>query len=466
MLVPVIMCGGSGTRMWPLSREHYPKQFLNLVDPETSLLQATVKRLSEQCAPAIAITNEQHRFLVAEQFRMANYQADSIILEPEGRNTAPAVAIAAFKAIQKGEDPVLLVLASDHHIADTEVFRDCVEHGQQLAQQGKLVTFGIVPTTPETGYGYIKQGKAIDTLSFELERFVEKPDWATAESYLESGDYLWNSGMFMFKASTFLAELKRFRPDIFAVCEQACQNMQPDLDFIRLDREIFSTCPSESIDYAVMEKTSKGVTLRFDAGWCDVGSWSALWELQSKDDEGNYARGDVFSKQSRDCYVLANKRLVTTLGVEDLIIIDTDDALLVANKHSVQDIKQIVNHLQQTQRPEAVNHRKVYRPWGSYDSVDDGPRFQVKRITVKPGEKISTQMHHHRAEHWIVVSGTAKVTKNGASELVSENQSTYIPIGVKHGLENPGQIPLEMIEVQSGQYFGEDDIIRFEDTNN
>lgn len=462
MLVPVIMCGGSGTRMWPLSREHYPKQFLNLVDAETSLLQATVNRLSERCAPAIAITNEQHRFLVAEQFRATGYQADSIILEPEGRNTAPAVAIAAFKGCQNGDDPVLLVLASDHHIADTEIFRKCVNHGQNLAERGKLVTFGIVPSTPETGYGYIKQGNAIDELTFELDSFVEKPDLATAESYLASGQYLWNSGMFMFKASVFLAELKQFRPDIYSVCEQACQNMQPDLDFIRLDRDIFSTCPSESIDYAVMEKTDKGVTLRFDAGWCDVGSWSALWDLQPKDAQGNYARGDVINKQTHNCYILGEKRLVTTLGVDNLVIIDTDDALLVANKNAVQNIKQIVNQLQQTQRPEAINHRKIYRPWGSYDSVDDGPRFQVKRITVKPGERISTQMHHHRAEHWIVVSGTAKVTKNGVAELISENQSTYIPIGVKHGLENPGKIPLEMIEVQSGQYFGEDDIIRFE----
>ncbi|WP_438863401.1 mannose-1-phosphate guanylyltransferase/mannose-6-phosphate isomerase [Neptunicella sp.] len=463
MLVPVIMCGGSGTRMWPLSREHYPKQFLNLVDAETSLLQATVNRLSEQCAPAIAITNEQHRFLVAEQFRAAGYQADSIILEPEGRNTAPAVGIAAFKACQNGDDPVLLVLASDHHIADTEIFRKCVNHGQRLAEQGKLVTFGIVPSTPETGYGYIKQGNAIDELTFELDSFVEKPDLATAESYLASGQYLWNSGMFMFKASVFLAELKQFRPDIYSVCEQSCQNMQPDLDFIRLDRDIFSSCPSESIDYAVMEETSKGVTLRFDAGWCDVGSWSALWDLQSKDNDGNYARGDVIKKQTHNCYILGDKRLVTALGVDNLVIIDTDDALLVANRNSVQDIKHIVTHLQQAARPESINHRKVYRPWGSYDSVDDGPRFQVKRITVKPGERISTQMHHHRAEHWIVVTGTAKVTKNGQSELISENQSTYIPIGVKHGLENPGKVPLEMIEVQSGHYFGEDDIQRFDE---
>ncbi|MDN4504229.1 mannose-1-phosphate guanylyltransferase/mannose-6-phosphate isomerase [Alteromonadaceae bacterium BrNp21-10] len=461
MIVPVIMCGGSGTRMWPLSREQYPKQFLNLVESNASLLQSTIQRLPD-CQPAIAITNEQHRFLVAEQFRNINYQADAIMLEPVGRNTAPAVAIAALKAMQNGDDPILLVLASDHHIANTDEFKRCVAHGGTLAEQGKLVTFGIVPTTPETGYGYIKQGTAIDELTFELSGFVEKPDLETAKSYLASGDYLWNSGMFMFKASVFLDELQQFRPDIYQACVQATTNMTHDLDFTRLDNEAFAQCPSESIDYAVMEKTSKGVTLRFDAGWCDVGSWSSLWDVQQKDADGNFVRGDVIHKQTQDCYIHGANRLVTTLGVSDLVIIDTDDALLVANKNKVQDIKQIVNELQATTRSEAINHRKVYRPWGSYDSVDEGERFQVKRITLKPGASITTQMHHHRAEHWIVVSGTAKVTKDGESMLLSENQSTYIPIGMKHGIENPGRVPLEMIEVQSGHYLSEDDIIRFE----
>ncbi|MBC3765783.1 mannose-1-phosphate guanylyltransferase/mannose-6-phosphate isomerase [Neptunicella marina] len=463
MIMPVIMCGGSGTRMWPQSREHYPKQFLNLVEADLSLLQSTVQRLPSNCSPAIAITNEQHRFLVAEQLREIDYHPQSIVLEPEGRNTAPAVAIAAFMALEKGQDATLLIMASDHFIENNIAFHQCIENGFKLANQNKLVTFGIVPSSPETGYGYIKKGISTGINAFNIEQFVEKPDLVTAQQYVSSGDYLWNSGMFMFKASLYLAELEKYRPDIYQACLEASQNNQNDLDFTRLDHDAFCACPSESIDYAVMEKTNLGVTVPLDAGWCDVGSWSALWELLPKDKNNNYLRGDIISEQTYDCYINGKNRLIATLGLENFIIVDTDDALLIANKDKVQDIKKIVAELNKANRPESINHRKIYRPWGSYDSIDEGTRFQVKRITLKPGKKMTTQMHHHRAEHWIVVSGTARVVKNDVEELLTENQSTYIPIGVKHSLENPGQLPLEVIEVQSGQLFGDQDIIRFND---
>lgn len=461
-MLPVIMCGGSGTRLWPMSRGMYPKQFLPLAGSH-SMLQETVLRLAPlNLQPPLLICNDEHRFIAAEQLHQLKLLKSGIILEPVGRNTAPAVALAALKAVQSGEDPLLLVLAADHVISDNAQFVLAVEQAKILAEQGKLVTFGIVPTHPETGYGYIRRGAALGA-GFDVARFVEKPDKATAQTYLDSGDYLWNSGMFLFKASRYLAELEAFRPDILAACQQAMANTQADLEFIRVDKQAFEACPEESIDYAVMEKTADAVTIPLDAGWSDVGSWSALWDVCAKDSFGNVFIGDVLSTNSQNSYVNAEQRLVSLVGVDNLVVVETKDAVLVADKNQVQHVKQIVDTLKQQQRPEARLHREVYRPWGKYDAIDQGERYQVKRITVKPGAKLSVQMHHHRAEHWIVVSGTAKVTNGEHEILLTENQSTYIPVGVIHALENPGKIPLELIEVQSGSYLGEDDIVRFED---
>lgn len=464
-LIPVIMAGGSGSRLWPLSRERYPKQFLKL-DGEDTMLQATVNRLQQLgCRQPLVICNEEHRFLVAEQLRHLNKLANNIILEPAGRNTAPAIALAALTALQStsdGEDPLLLVLAADHVIRDETAFIASVQQAIPHAEAGKLVTFGIVPTHPETGYGYIRRGAEQSGASAVAE-FVEKPDMATANEYLASGEYYWNSGMFLFRASRVLAELKTFRPDIHAACVQAIGTINPDLDFVRVDKLAFLACPSDSIDYAVMEKTADAVVVPMDAGWSDVGSWSSLWDISEKDINGNVSRGDVLLHNSQNNYVFAETTLVTTVGVQDLVIVQTKDAILVANKHQVQDVKKIVECLKGSGRSEHHIHREVYRPWGKYDSIDVGDRYQVKRITVKPGEKLSIQMHHHRAEHWIVVSGTASVTNGDSVQLVTENQSVYIPVGQIHALENPGKIMLEMIEVQSGSYLGEDDIVRFED---
>ncbi|MDM5119744.1 mannose-1-phosphate guanylyltransferase/mannose-6-phosphate isomerase [Aeromonas hydrophila] len=465
LLLPLIMAGGSGSRLWPLSRELYPKQFLN-IDGQLTMLQTTVQRLKElSCSPPLVICNEEHRFLVAEQLREIKQLANNIILEPAGRNTAPAIALAALTALQTtGEigDPLLLVLAADHVIRDETAFTASVQQAITHAEAGKLVTFGIVPTHAETGYGYIRRG-AEQGGAFAVVQFVEKPDVATAERYLASGEYYWNSGMFLFRASRLLAELKVFRPDIHAACVQAVGTINPDLDFVRVDKSAFLACPSDSIDYAVMEKTADAVVVPMDAGWSDVGSWSSLWDISEKDINGNVSRGDVLLHNSQNNYVFAETTLVTTVGVQDLVIVQTKDALLVADKHQVQDVKKIVEFLKTTGRKEQHIHREVYRPWGKYDSIDIGERYQVKRITVKPGEKLSIQMHHHRAEHWIVVSGTASVTNGDSIQLVTENQSVYIPVGQIHALENPGKIMLEMIEVQSGSYLGEDDIVRFED---
>ena len=464
MLFPIIMAGGSGSRLWPLSRQLNPKQFLPLADADFSMLQATIQRLDGLGAalPRL-ICNEQHRFLAAEQLRLLGLEKAGILLEPVGRNTAPAIALAALQACSEAEEPILLVLAADHLIKDVEAFQTCIQTALPLAQDGKLVTFGIVPTHAETGYGYIEQGIDVGVGGFKVSRFVEKPDLVTAQEYLANGSYFWNSGMFMFRASRYLEELETYRPDILAACRAALAGGSQDLHFTRVDEAAFAACPDDSVDYAVMEKTADAVMVPLDAGWSDIGSWTALWDVSDKDQQGNVFKGDVLNQQSRNTYVHADSRLVATVGLDDLVIVETKDAVLVAHKDHVQDVKKIVEQLKNGSRTEHINHREVYRPWGVYDSVDNGHRYQVKRITVKPGAKLSVQMHHHRAEHWIVVSGTARVSNGEKTYLVCENESTYIPIGQIHALENPGVIPLELIEVQSGSYLGEDDIVRFED---
>lgn len=462
MLYPVILSGGSGSRLWPMSRELYPKQFLPLVAANT-LLQDTLLRLDgvDHQAP-ILICNEEHRFLAAEQLRQIGQLNHNIILEPEGKNTAPAIALAAFTALRADKEAVMLVLPADHVVKDTSVFTESISRALLHAKEGNLLTFGVVPTYAETGYGYINRGEA-DGDVYRVARFVEKPDAANANEYLESGDYYWNSGMFLFRADRYLEELKIYRPDIYKACEQAITVAAKDLDFIRVDKALFATCPSESIDYAVMERTCRAVVMPLDAGWSDVGSWSALADVDTSDVQGNTFKGDVLHHNTSNTYVFAENALVSTVGVKDMIVVQTKDAVLVVHKDHVQDVKTIVAELKESGRSEYRLHREVYRPWGKYDAIDQGDRYQVKRITVKPGEKLSVQMHHHRAEHWIVVSGTANVTIDETTRLVSENQSVYIPVGSVHALENPGKIPLELIEVQSGPYLGEDDIVRFDD---
>ena len=461
-LIPVILSGGSGTRLWPLSREGHPKQFLALAG-EHSMLQATwlrVAGLGGDAAPLV-VTNEDHRFMVAEQLRQAGCRPAAIILEPVGRNTAPAIAVAALQAVAGGDDPLLLVLPSDHVIGDEPAFRAAVREAMPAAQEGALVTFGIVPSAAETGYGYIKAAPGEGVRA--VERFVEKPDLDTARAYVDSGDYVWNSGMFLFRASRYLEELGRHRPDVLAACRAAFAGAARDADFLRLEREAFAACPADSIDYAVMEKTDAARVLAIDAGWNDVGSWAALWDVAAHDADGNAHHGDVLALDCRNTYAWTERRLLALIGLDDVVVVDTDDALLVARKDSVQRVKEVVAKLKGDARAEAVLHRKVYRPWGAYDSVDMAERFQVKRITVKPGAALSLQMHHHRAEHWVVVSGTARVTRGDDVFILGENESTFIPVGTRHRLENPGKMPLELIEVQSGSYLGEDDIVRFED---
>jgi mannose-1-phosphate guanylyltransferase len=463
MLTPVIMAGGAGTRLWPLSRRMLPKQFLPL-SGDRSMLQQTLLRLGElERSPATVVCNTEHRFLVAEQLLELNEMDGSIILEPVGRNTAPAIAVAALHALRQDDDPLLLVLAADHVIADAAAFHSAIEKAEALVRNDHLVTFGIVPHSPETGYGYIQRGDAVDD-GFAVSRFVEKPDQATAESYLSGGDYYWNSGMFLFRAKRYLEELERYRPDILAACRTAEGKGRKDLDFFRLDDLSFSSCPAESIDYAVMEKTERTVVVPLDAGWNDIGSWSALWEIDQKDQKNNAMKGDVMLFDTTDSLVHAESRLVTTVGVDNLVVIETKDVVLVADKDRAQNVKEIVDNLRANGRLEDQFHRVVYRPWGCFDSIEEGDRFKVKRITVKPGARLSLQMHHHRAEHWIVVSGTAKVTKGENTLMLSENESTYIDVGETHALENPGVIPLEIIEVQTGSYLGEDDIVRFDDS--
>lgn len=476
MLIPVILSGGSGTRLWPLSRELYPKQLLPLVGKGT-MLQETLARVSgvEDVAAPIVVCNESHRFLVAEQLLQAGVKPQAILLEPVGRNTAPAVAVAAMAALaqlpentQRTNDPLLLILPADHVIRDVGSFQAALAVGRAQAQQGRLVTFGVVPTQPETGYGYIRRSAVEGQVSgegsaFEIAEFVEKPDLTTAQGYLASGEYFWNSGMFMFRASKVLEELRALAPQIYQACTQAYTGARQDLDFTRLPAREFGACPSDSFDYAVMEKTAHGVVVPLDAGWSDVGSWSALHEAIPADAEGNVRLGDVLTADTTGCYLHSTSRLVATVGLKDHVVVETKDAVLVAPKARVQDVKELVNQLKKQDRHETSLHREVFRPWGSYDSIDHGDRFQVKRLVVKPGATLSLQLHHHRAEHWIVVAGTARITRGEETFLLEENQSTYIPLGTKHRIENPGRIPLHIIEVQSGTYLGEDDIVRFED---
>ncbi len=484
---PVVLSGGSGTRLWPLSREKYPKQLLPLIG-EDSLLQATVRRtdgIGTELASPMVVCNEEYRFVIAEQLRLMG-KPGTIVLEPAGRNTAPALTLAALAAqADDATDPVLLVMPADHVILDTEAYCAAVRQGALLAAQGMVVTFGITPDAPETGYGYIQSGAPVaadggvaDASSARLiARFVEKPDLKTAQAYLDEGSYLWNSGIFMLRASVWLAAIGRCRADILAACEQAWHAVSRDGDFARVGKEAFAACPSDSIDYAVMERITTsgreradavaglptGVVIPLQAGWSDVGAWDALWKVLPKDADGNVGQGDVMLHDCRNTLALSDNRLVACVGVSNLVVVETPDAVLVAHKDHTQDVKKVVDALKKGGRLEGQTHRKVFRPWGWYDSVDAGARFQVKRIVVKPGGTLSLQMHHHRAEHWIVVSGTARVTRGDESFLVSENESTYIPLGTTHRLENPGRVQLEMIEVQSGTYLGEDDIVRFED---
>ncbi|GAB3306442.1 mannose-1-phosphate guanylyltransferase/mannose-6-phosphate isomerase [Luteimonas notoginsengisoli] len=464
-LQPVLLSGGSGTRLWPLSREAYPKQFLALAG-ERTMLQDTwlrVATLAEGAAP-IVVANEEHRFLAAEQLRQVGMEHAAIVLEPVGRNTAPAIAAAALQAAAQGDDPLLLVLPSDHVVRDVAAFQAAVRAAIPSALDGALVTFGIVPESAETGFGYIQSeaGQSGERGVRRVLRFVEKPDAATAQRYLDAGDHYWNSGMFLFRASRYLAELERFRPDILAAVRAALAAAQRDGDFIRLDKAAFAASPSDSIDYAVMEKTDRAMVLPVDIGWNDVGSWSALWDVSEQDAEGNARHGDVIAIDSHNSYAYA-RRLVALVGVDDLVVVETDDAVLVAHKDKVQQVKEVVARLKAEQRSHAILHREVHRPWGSYDSVDQDDGFQVKRIKVKPGARLSLQSHRHRAEHWIVVRGIARVTRDNDVFDLHANQSTYIPLGARHRLENPGTEMLELIEVQSGDYLGEDDIVRYED---
>jgi mannose-1-phosphate guanylyltransferase/mannose-6-phosphate isomerase len=474
---PVILCGGSGTRLWPLSRYQFPKQLL-AIGGDDSMLQATALRMTQvdawpevEILPPIVVTNEEYRFVTAEQLRERGVSPAAVVLEPVGRNTAPALTVAAHHARSAGGDPILLVMPADHVISDLQRFRQGVREGSGHAGRGAFVTFGIAPTQPHTGYGYLRvAGRGADE-AMRLRAFVEKPDRDAAERYIESGDYLWNSGIFMMQASAWLGEIEAARPAIARACEAACAQATRDRDFVRLDTDAFRACPSESIDYAVMEGLGTArasdarpvVVVPLDAGWSDLGAWGALWDIAPKDEYGNVARGDAHLVATRDSLVFGADRLVACIGLTDTVVIDTPDALLVAHRERVEEVKDVVASLKAGNRPEADSHRKVYRPWGSYDTIDCGPRFQVKRIVVNPGAALSLQMHHHRAEHWIVVTGTAQVTRGEEVFVLSENQSTYIPLGTKHRLENPGKVPLELIEVQSGAYLGEDDIVRFED---
>jgi len=463
-ITSVILCGGSGSRLWPLSREAYPKQFLKLTGVN-SLLGETIARLRTLSSEhrVSVVSNEEHRFLIAQTLQdMPDISRLPIILEPFGRNTAPAIALAALQAFEHDPETLLLVLPADHAISNIDAFIEAVEQGQPTAEAGKLVTFGIVPDSPNTGYGYIKANVGTQGLA-PVEKFVEKPDSQTARQYLDEGSYFWNSGMFLFSAKVFLAELKKYRPVILDACEKAYAGKQEDLDFLRVDVEAFKQCPSESVDYAVMENTQDAMVIPLDAGWSDVGSWQALWDIHAKDESSNVTVGDVITEDVEGCYLHSEGRLIAAIGISDHVVVETDDAVLIADKRRVQDVKKLVSQLKDEEREEFRFHKKVHRPWGTYEGVAKAPRFQVKRITVRPGGQLSLQKHHHRAEHWVIVAGTATVTRGDEQMTLTEDQSTYIPLGVVHRLENPGVIPLELIEVQTGSYLGEDDIVRFQD---
>lgn len=460
---PVILSGGSGTRLWPLSREHYPKQLLRLIGEQT-LLQQTVSRLDglESVAAPLLVCNEEHRFLIAEQLRELGKAPADIVLEPVGRNTAPALTLAALALLKHApDDALMLVMPADHVVQNVKKFHAAVQEGLVLAERGNLVTFGIVPTAPETGYGYIKRGPANSVAAF-----VEKPDAETAGRYVVSGDYLWNSGMFMMRASVWLEELERFHPAMLESCKAAYEQGKRDSDFYRVNAQAFGSCQSNSIDYAVMEETDRAAVVALDAGWSDIGAWSSLWEVSEQDDQGNVMQGDVYQHATKNTLLISQHRFLAAVGLNDIIVVETPDAVLVAHKSHAQNVKEVVNRLKSDKRSEYQTHRRVYRPWGYYEGIDAGQRFQVKHLMVNPGAALSLQMHHHRAEHWVVVKGTARVTKGDEVFMLTENQSTYIPLGTTHRLENPGNIPLEIVEVQSGSYLGEDDIVRFEDKYN
>ena len=463
MIIPVILSGGSGTRLWPLSRKLHPKQFIELMG-KTTLFQEAILRLPESIENPLIICNEEHRFLAAEQLRKINKEPKNIILEPVGRNTAPAIALAALKSIKESEDAILLVLSADHLIQDMDKFHQAIALATKQAEQNKLVTFGIAPNKIETGYGYIKANISKNKNYYDIDEFVEKPDYKTAKKYVDSGGYFWNSGMFMFKASVYLSELEKYEPEILSACQKSCQTEFYDLDFIRLNEQEFLKCPSQSIDYAVMEKTKNASMVILDANWSDVGSWTALWDSQVKDNDDNLVVGDVILDKVSDTYVHStSNRLVSVIGLSDLIVVDTQDAVLVTNKEHAQDVKNIVEKIKKSGRLESDQHRKVFRPWGYYDSIDRGEGFQVKRILVNPGQKLSLQKHNHRSEHWVVVKGKAQVTCGEKTFQLIENQSTYISLGKVHRLENIEDTPLEIIEIQTGSYLGEDDIIRIDD---
>lgn len=464
-LYPVILSGGSGSRLWPLSREHYPKPLLPLVT-DKSLLQDTASRLDgvPDQGNAVYVCNEEHRFLLAEQVAQIGKTPSTIILEPEGRNTAPALTLAALYLTHRDPEALMIVMPADHVMREPARFTEAVQTGRDRAAAGSLVTFGIVPDRPETGYGYIRRGDALAGEDvYAVGAFVEKPDLETATHYLDVGDYYWNSGIFMMRADSWLEEIAKFRPDILERCRRAMDGGKQDSDFFRVNKAEFGACPSDSIDYAVMEKTEHAVVVPLAAGWSDVGAWPALWDVCPRDENGNVTQGDVIAEDTHNAFLVAQHRVLATVGLDNIIVVETPDAVLVASKDKAQNVKEIVNRLKKDRREECKVHRRVYRPWGSYEGIDSGPRFQVKRLTVKPGAQLSLQMHHHRAEHWVVVKGTARVTCGDQVFNLHENESTYIPMGERHRLENPGAIPLEVIEIQSGSYLGEDDIVRFED---
>ncbi len=461
-VIPIILSGGSGSRLWPLSRKHYPKQLLKLIDGEPSLLQSTALRL-KQLQPSIVVCNEEHRFMVAEQLAAIDSRSDAIILEPIGRNTAPAITVAALQARIRDDNAIIAVFPADHVIGDQTAFESALEAAVEAAQKDNLVTFGVMPTSPETGYGYIKAGTSHGSMR-PVASFVEKPNHELAEKYFRSGDYFWNSGMFVFKASVYLQALNQFDPEIIKHCEQALKKANIDLDFIRLDRKAFEACPDDSVDYALMEKADNVVVVPLDAGWNDVGGWNSLWNAADKDEHNNVFNGEVIALDTQNTFTKGSgNKLVALVGLDNIVVVDTKDALLVAKKDKVQLLKSVVEQLKIQNRSEHLVHKEVFRPWGSYESLEQGVRYQVKHITVKPGASLSLQLHHHRAEHWIVVTGSALIQIGESQQLLTENQSVYIPIGEKHRLTNPGKLPLQLIEVQSGGYLGEDDIVRFED---